>query len=200
MHQFHVNFCFASLKPKLFSEFVHFSIRYVLEQWTCAAILSRVEISPAGKKLGVLLTIRPRKLDSVMLVTSSVTFKVKSQSLVFGVQTRNQPSVVPLLEKWLYVVVTHSWSRLSILLCRWCNSGSDRMQNWFKYQRVNKKYRSRVREIIIIIVVFTITPTCLRNLCHLFPHSQPTQPCRTPPNVLINRIGLYINKSQYTSF
>ena len=31
-HQFHVNFCFASLEPKLFSEFVHFSIRYVLEQ------------------------------------------------------------------------------------------------------------------------------------------------------------------------
>jgi hypothetical protein len=30
-HQFHVDFCFASLGPKLFSEFVHFSIRCVLE-------------------------------------------------------------------------------------------------------------------------------------------------------------------------
>ena len=50
------------------------------------------------------------------------------------------------------------------------------VQHWFKYQRVNKKYRSRVREIIIIIVVFTIISTCLRNLCHLFPHSQSTQP------------------------
>ena len=39
--------------------------------------------------------IRPRKLDSVMLVTSSVTFKVKSQSLVFGVQTGNQPLALP---------------------------------------------------------------------------------------------------------
>ena len=39
--------------------------------------------------------LRPRKLDSVVLVTSSVTFKVKSQSLVFGVQTGNHPSGCP---------------------------------------------------------------------------------------------------------
>ena len=34
-------------------------------------------------------------LYGVMLVTSSVTFKVKSQPLVFGIQTRNHPSVAP---------------------------------------------------------------------------------------------------------
>ena len=69
----------------------------------------------------------------------------------------------------------HSVKTLT-LFRRWCSTGSHKMQHRFKYQRVNKKYRPRVREIIIIIVVFTITSTCLRNLCHLFPHSQSTQP------------------------
>ena len=48
-HQFHVDFCFASLWSKLFSEFVHFSIRCVLEHWACAEILSRME-HLTGKK------------------------------------------------------------------------------------------------------------------------------------------------------
>ena len=54
--------------------------------------LSRVKYKDTG---GGGLEIMPRKLDIVMLVTSSITFKVKSQSLVLGVQTRNQPSVLP---------------------------------------------------------------------------------------------------------
>ena len=70
---------------------------------------------------------------------------------------------------------SHSLNSVDSFLCE----PRKRMLIWFKYQegfRQRTKYRPSASEIIIIIVVFTITPTCLRNLCHLFPHSQPTQP------------------------
>ena len=51
--------------------------------------------------------LRLRKLDSAMLVTSSITFKVKHQSLVFGVQTGNQPSAVVNLYACLMCSVLH---------------------------------------------------------------------------------------------
>ena len=36
-----------------------------------------------------------------------------------------------------------------------CKTGADSMQYWFKYQLNGQKLRSRAREIIVIIVVFS---------------------------------------------